>query len=61
MNINVPDAESDRNAVRLEQQIARAEQSLTSAEAGYYATDDELDGNPGVSKIQREPIRRDWV
>ncbi|WP_155636929.1 hypothetical protein [Burkholderia gladioli] len=61
MNSNVPDSEPDRNAARLERQIARAEQALTSVDAGYYVTDVELDENPGVSTIQRAPFRRDWV
>ena len=61
MNINVSDADPDRNAARLGRQIARAEQALASVEAGYYVTDDELNESPGLSKIQRAPLRHEWV
>ncbi|MCO8578177.1 hypothetical protein KGP87_17825 [Burkholderia multivorans] len=61
MNVNVHDPEPDRNAVRLERQIARAEQALASVEAGYYVTDDELDKNPEASRIRRVSFRRNWV
>ncbi|KVO67322.1 hypothetical protein WK57_02075 [Burkholderia ubonensis] len=61
MNITASDADSDQRAARLERQIARAERALASVEAGYYVTDDELDQHPGVSEMQRAPLRRSWV
>ncbi|NIE83023.1 MULTISPECIES: hypothetical protein [unclassified Burkholderia] len=61
MTINASDGEPDRNAVRLERQIARANQALASVEAGYYVTDDEIDKNPEASRLLREPLLLNWV